>query len=268
MKRKKGYMDEGLFRNIIDQCVRYKIPQVLLMGFGEPLMDKDYIRKVSYAKQKGVEQVFCITNAILLNEAVAEGMIDSGLDFLSISIDAATADAYEQIHLQPDGRSPSDKFQVVVDNIDRLLSLKKQRKSKKPYVQVRFKDFDKNKGEVGRFIRKYRKNADEVIIYMNIINWPGSSIKNNLPPKSLLRFPCFNLWASLFVTYDGEVALCCQDYDCRVTLGNMRNGDLMALWKGDKLRTIRQMHLKGEYDRISICKECVINSHYLNPWWM
>lgn len=71
----------------------------------------------------------------------------------------------------------------------------------------------------------------------------------------------------MFVTYDGRVALCCQDYECQIELGDIRKQSLMEIWTGETLRNIRNLHLKREFDGIPICKACDVNTHYVSPWW-
>lgn len=268
MKRKRGIMEEGLFRSIIDQCAKEGILNVLIQGFGEPLLDKDYLARVRYAKASGIKNVHCVTNGTLLTRDISEGLIKAGLDRLYISIDAASPEVYGQIHKAPGSGSPSDKFSDVVKNIDDLIFLKKELKSGKPAIEVRFKDFDVNKSDLRRFIKKYKKSVEKVNIFMNIFNWPGSNISNNLPRNfRLVRFPCYNLWSTLYIAFDGKVALCCQDYEVRVRLGDAAKERIMDIWRGKGLADIRKQHLEGVFNGNPVCGECIINSQLLSPWW-
>jgi len=268
MERKKGVMREDLLRSIIDQAVRNNIPNVLIQGFGEPLLDKDYIARVAYAKKKGVQNVHCVTNGVLLSEDISEGLIKAGLDYIYISIDAASPEVYGQIHKVPGSAIPSNKFPDVIKNIDSLISLKKKLKSVKPILEVRFKDFDVNKNDLYAFIARYKRSVDKVNIFMNIFNWPGSGIKNNLPQNThLLKFPCKNLWSGLYVTVEGKVALCCQDYECKIELGDTNKENIMDIWNGEVLKKYRTMHLDCKFNEIPACRECIINSQLLSPWW-
>jgi MoaA/NifB/PqqE/SkfB family radical SAM enzyme len=268
MKRQRGIISDSLFKNIVDQCAKAGIQNLLIQGFGEPLMDKDYLAKVDYAKRSGIKNVHCVTNGILLTRDIARGLIEAGLEYLYISIDAASKEIYGQIHKEPGSSKPSDKFQDVVENIDNLIALKKELKSSKPKIEVRFKDFDVNKGDLSRFIRKYRNNVEKVNIFMNIFNWPGSGINNNLPRNfCLIKFPCYNLWSSVYVTFDGRVALCCQDYECRIELGDLSKESIIDIWHGERLANVRRQHLEGKFNANPVCRECIINTQLLSPWW-
>jgi len=268
MKREKGFIDRALFEDIVSQCVRIGVRNVLIQGYGEPLLDKDYVGKVQFAKSQGIENVHCVTNGILLSEEVSRGLIEVGLDRINISIDASCSETYGRIHRTVSTGGPSDKFDVVLRNIESLARLRESCGSRKPSVQVRFKDFELNKGELKAFVRRYAKQVDEINVYMNITNWPGSATANNLPDSlPILKFPCSNLWSSLFIGYDGTVGLCCQDYECRFKLGDARRKPLMDIWNGAALKSVRRLHLKGEFDKNPVCKDCVVNTHYVNPWW-
>jgi len=268
MGREKGIMKEDLFRSLIDQAVLNNIPNVLITGFGEPLIDKTYISKIVYAKEKGASNVHCVTNGILLTEDVSEKLIKAGLDYLYISIDAASTEVYGQIHKVPGSSAPSDKFSDVVKNINSFIALKKKLKIAKPILEVRFKDFDVNKTDLYDFIAQYKMSVDKVNIFMNIFNWPGSNISNNLPRTTrLLKFPCRNLWSTLYVTVGGKAALCCQDYECKIELGDANKENIMDVWNGEVLKKYRKMHLDCKFNEIPACRECIINSQLLSPWW-
>jgi len=78
-------MSEQLFKTIIDQGVSAGVTDVLLQGFGEPLLDKEYVSKVRYAKKAGIKRVHCVTNGILLGKVTAEELLRAGIDAINIS---------------------------------------------------------------------------------------------------------------------------------------------------------------------------------------
>lgn len=268
MERKRGIIKRSLFKDIVSQCAKEEIPNLLIQGYGEPLVDKDYVSKVKFAKNVGIGSVHCVTNGILLSRDVSKGLIEAGLDYLYISIDAVTRETYRNIHRTVVEHEPCDRFYLVTKNIEELARLKKEYNSKKPLVQVRFKDFEENKGELRAFIRRYSSMVDEVNIYMNITNWPGSGVENDLPKDApILKFPCRNLWSTMYITYDGRAALCCQDYECKVEIGDVNNQPVMEVWRSQILKDIRELHMNGGFNEIPVCRDCDINTHYVNPWW-
>ena len=74
------------FRRIIDDLADMGTVFVSLSG-GEPLLIKNILDYVTYAKSK-IPFVNLVTNGYLLSVEIARGMAKSGLDSLSVSIDA------------------------------------------------------------------------------------------------------------------------------------------------------------------------------------
>ena len=51
MKREKGFMEEELFKKIVDECIENKAG-IRLIGLGEPFLHKKIIDFVKYVKNK------------------------------------------------------------------------------------------------------------------------------------------------------------------------------------------------------------------------
>lgn len=263
MQRKAGTMTDTLYRSLIHQAAGIGIDNVILTGFGEPLMDKHIISRIKQAKEAGVKFVLMGTNGILLDQDKAKGLLDSGLDHLCISIDSVAPQSYSRIH-----NCSMDNYHKVYSNVDHLIRLREQRRLTKPTIEVRFKDLPDNQGERGNFVKRWKNLADNITLYMNIFNWPLSGMDNSLPKGARLhKFPCYNLWIGLHVMYDGQVALCCQDYDCREPLGDAHTESLREIWFGSKLRHFRDHHINNNFECSPVCGDCIINTQMVNPMW-
>ena len=81
------------------------------MGLGEPLLHPRFLDMVRAAKQRGL-RAEVTTNALLLDDAVAAGLLEAGLDQLVVSIDGASAEAF--------GRVRGASLARVVENVGRL----------------------------------------------------------------------------------------------------------------------------------------------------
>src|SRR5260370_8265204 len=100
-------MSWELFTSIVDQFP--KIARVVLHGVGEPMMVRELPRMIRYLKDRGTYVLFN-SNGTLLTRRRSQELIDSGLDELRISLDAAEPKAFA---LGP-GR---DMFQPVFPNL-------------------------------------------------------------------------------------------------------------------------------------------------------
>jgi MoaA/NifB/PqqE/SkfB family radical SAM enzyme len=99
------------FYHIVDQFPY--LERAVLHGVGEPLLNKDLHKFIAYLKRKNVSVVFN-TNAILLDNARGDALVDAGLDELRVSLDAVTPELYAQLR-------GVDRFQHVVDNLERFI---------------------------------------------------------------------------------------------------------------------------------------------------
>ncbi len=106
-----AFMAFDTFTRIVDEFVG--LEQLHLQGLGEPTMHPRFFDMVAYAAGKGVE-VSTNSNLTLLNPRRAEQLVRSGLAWLHVSIDGATAETYERIRVR-------SSLSRVLRNLDLLL---------------------------------------------------------------------------------------------------------------------------------------------------
>ena len=82
-------MSWELFTSIVDQVP--DLARVVLHGVGEPMLVKNLPRMIRYLKDRGIYVLFN-TNGTLLNAKNGRALIDTGLDELRVSLDAADAE--------------------------------------------------------------------------------------------------------------------------------------------------------------------------------
>ncbi|WP_428375234.1 radical SAM/SPASM domain-containing protein [Lichenicoccus sp.] len=84
-------MSWELFTRIVDQLPG--LQRAVLHGVGEPMLVRELPRMVRYLKDRGVYVLFN-TNGTLLNPRKFRELVDTGLDELRVSLDAADAKTY------------------------------------------------------------------------------------------------------------------------------------------------------------------------------
>lgn len=87
-------MSWELFTSIVDQCP--DIARAVLHGVGEPMLVRDLPRMIRYLKARGVYTLFN-TNGTLLRPSKFQEIIDTGLDEMRVSLDAADAKTYKLV---------------------------------------------------------------------------------------------------------------------------------------------------------------------------
>jgi MoaA/NifB/PqqE/SkfB family radical SAM enzyme len=90
-------MEFGAFMRLVDEFAGVR--ELHLQGLGEPMMHPRFFDMVEYASGRGI-QVSTNSNMTLLTPAKAERCVTSGLEWIHVSIDGATAEVYEKIRVQ------------------------------------------------------------------------------------------------------------------------------------------------------------------------
>ncbi len=116
--RSKASMNLEHFKRLLDRVGPCAV-HLDLMNWGEPLLNKDVPEMISCAKAHGIEvQLDCNLND--LSGEMAKGLVESGLDILSVSIDGASQAAYEQYRI-------GGELSKVLDNARALVRLRRER---------------------------------------------------------------------------------------------------------------------------------------------
>src|SRR5712692_4273489 len=121
------------------------LDRAVLHGIGEPLMHKELIQMIAYLKARNVYVLFN-TNAVLLNRAMQERLIASGLDELRISLDGATPETYFKIR----GIPALDK---VLRYSAEMVATKKELNAPNPKLSFFFTGMQANLPELPDVIR-------------------------------------------------------------------------------------------------------------------
>jgi hypothetical protein len=230
MLRPKGIMGMPLYRKIVDECAALAIQRVELHNYGESLLDKALPEKVRYAKDRGIRDVWLITNGSLLDEGRATALLDAGLDRIDISLDAGSKETFEATRV---GLS----YDVVTANVRTLARLRAERGAKLS-IALSFV-YQEDVREVSAFVQTWRGVVDDLRLSSKH-NW------SVLPEKrGVLYYPCHRPWQTTTVLWDGRVSLCCVDLDGQVIVGDLTTQTLAAVWNGDPYKAVRKAHLEG-----------------------
>lgn len=154
IQRKRGYMDMFLYKKIVDEIAEESpATRIWLDFFGEPmLVGFKLYYMIDYAKKKGIQTVAMNTNGTLLKPEMAEMLLDSGIDYLSVDCDGFSAEVYESIRV-------GAKRDVFYQNIEWLLQRKKERGFEKPIIDVKIIDMPQNHDEIPKVLNYWRKRG-------------------------------------------------------------------------------------------------------------
>jgi len=253
MTRKKGVMPWRLFTKIIDEIAeKDKDVRVWMVFFGEALLLKrrnpSIFDMIAYAKQKGLTDVVLNSNANLLDEKAAQGLIESGLDAIYIGIDAFRPETYVQVRV-------GGKYEETIQNVLGLLRMKKELHKTNPEIFVQFVEMDINAAEKQSFVDFWTGHGANAKIRPKV-SWAGLIDAPNLVLGNDDRWPCYWAMRTMSITDTGKVVTCAVDLDAKFIAGDVNVQSLQSVWNGE-LKKLRQLHLGGKFSELPRnCRDC------------
>lgn len=266
--KNKNVMSFDFYKRIIDQLTEFpsQLCRLTFSGYGDPTLHQHLPEMIRYAKDKNVsQQIMLATNAILLNPEYNLRLIESGLDYIRISVPAIDTAAALAI------TGHSLDIDRYIENIRHLYQNKGDM-----IVLCKATNFALG-GEGGTdpdpvLAEKFYALFDDICDYCmieNIAPWAGTDeetvLKQGLaaiPEKDIngrlrqKRCFCESLFYMLTIDAVGNIRPCCLlDAPLMGTFGGDKS--LLEIWNSKHMLDIRVAHLKG---LIPICQNCGVNS--------
>jgi len=250
MRRSIGYMTLELVDKIIKETSG-KSEFATLHAWGESLLHPQFDTIIRKFKKNGFKTQMS-TNATILNKEQQEKLVNSDLDLLIFSIDAANEETYNKIRIGGD-------FKKTIKNIEDFLILVKKQKVKMFCVfQLVYNVF--NKEEAILFKKKWEMKYPMIYVCLKPYSvWSGEDKSlEKYYPGDVVKCKenlCDWIWRVFIIHWNGNVVPCCNDYDGKVSLGNVTQSSIDEIWNGDKIKEFRYLHLNGR-NAINLCKNC------------
>lgn len=255
MTREKGFIKKDLYIKIINDMFNNGYKCLNLTGFGEPMLNKEIVDVIKYAKKRNI-LVKMFTNGALLNKELATKILNANLDEIIFSIDTVNKSEYAKTRVGLD-------LDTVIGNLKQMCETKIKFKYK-TVISVQstlYKGFEKV-----NIVYKELTNVVDKITFQSAFNWAGRMNDYRGPignKKYGYQFPCHLLWYNLVIRWNGEVSLCCVDYDSDIILGNLNNDSLDDVWNSENFKKYRKLHLCGKKIQIKLCSKC----NMFPIWW-
>ncbi|MBO3738746.1 radical SAM protein [Actinoplanes flavus] len=292
VNRLAGAMAPRLFHRLVEDVA---LRQLTLQGLGEPLLSPYLPEMIEAAVRRGIRVGFN-TNATLLHRRRAEELVASGVDWLHVSLDGASAGAYERI------RDGAD-FGAVVANLAGLVRAKRAAGSATPWIRVVFVAMRDNVGELPDLVRLLGGIGVDELRVQNLSHsfddtdpagryaqiraftadqalWGGAdqaraeaafaeARRAAADAGVRLRLPRFSdeggggctwPWDAAYITSAGTVQPCCMVMgDDRVSLGDLNEAGFPEIWRSEPYREFRR-RLAGD-DPPEVCRGCSLYQH-------
>lgn len=259
LKRAQGNMEFSTFKKIIDEtALENPSARIWLAIMGEPLLRSEKVVEfIRYAKGKGIREVCLNTNAVLLTRAIAEQLLESGLDKILVSIDACSKETYDKIRI-------GGNFNLVCENVEKLLDMKGEKTDTHLELIAQFIIMDENEHEVEAF-KKFWLERGAIVKIRPKLGW-GNAIKSSIldsVAQETERFPCAWLTRTVSIHWDGSFSQCDADVEGNYSPGHLNENSIKEVWKGI-LAKRRGRHWSGDYDfePCNTCKDWLAGRSY------
>jgi MoaA/NifB/PqqE/SkfB family radical SAM enzyme len=260
MTRKRGLMRMDVFKRIIDDFLdEEEKPQIYFNFSGEPTINPFLPDFIAYATRHGHE-TFLSTNATKLSDAVCERLIMAGLSRVNLCMDGFSKEAQEAYRVLSD-------FDEVKENIERFLAVRKRLGAKNPecVLQTLLTSYSENQiDEITAWAKdagfdKIRFKTFSIGSYTSdeekevALRFLPTRDELKRHPTDIGRSTCSTPLYQTVVFWNGDLGLCCIDYDQMVQLPNIAEVGFKAAYLSQPALEARR---KGFLKQFEICKGC------------
>jgi radical SAM protein with 4Fe4S-binding SPASM domain len=270
LKRSSHHMRFSTFKKFIDEISDYLL-LIILWDWGEPFLNPDVYKMISYAKDKNIKIVSSSNGHIFAKGDAAEQVVKSGLDYLIFAVDGTSQKTYERYR-------KGGKLKTVKKGIRNIVMAKQKLQSKSPLLNLRFIAMKHNEQEIhdlqefGRqlgvdfvTVKTLNPHNDGKIIgneeYGNEFipeNPDYRRFKYDLKKHSRIRrknIPCKSLWNCPAIHSNGAVCTCTFDVNANYVMGDIKQESFRRIWRNHNYRSIRA-NFRNNYQAIPICSGC------------
>ncbi len=294
MTRERGFMDLGLARKVLDEVSERISGRVVFHLMGEPLLHKDWYEIFSYANNRGLRTTFN-TNGSQLDDKTAERLFSLGIEKIVLSLQTPDPETFrlrkaggltfEEYTRRIEG-AIRKKFEV---GSNAVLDLDLLNTSNRGLIDLRedirvLEDDEAARRAVARwatfgsglmeelgmpFTPPTEREIEALSLRagFNLEILPGVFISSRKATNWANRITnservipglvggCDALKGQVGILWNGDLVLCCVDYDGRTAMGNVGDSSITEILAGDEARRIRRNFERGLLTH-PYCKLC------------
>ncbi len=245
--REHGIMDQDAYEKSIDEVASLGAKQIVLTGFGEPMLDKRLEKKIAYAKSKGLS-TYIISNGSVLNSKRARGILEAGLDEIRISFYGMQPETYNAVMRGLD-------FDKTMAGLLEFLRLRDEMGAP-TRVQISYLEMDENKKDSAAFREFWESKVDAIEIWRPHNFGDGRDYRERQDAVEVKTTCGRPENGPLQIQWNGEVIPCCYDYNNQIILGNAFETSVLEILNGPKYRLLRYAHRAKEFGLFPYCDQC------------
>jgi MoaA/NifB/PqqE/SkfB family radical SAM enzyme len=273
--RTQKMMSLDCFKRYFDPLAPYLF-EAYMHNWGESLLNKEVYKMIAHAQGSNVGTNLS-TNFSETTERDLDELLDSGLEYLIVSLDGTSEQSYVKYRVR-------GNFKNVMQNLEKIIDKREQRNLKTPVVEWQFIVMRQNEHEIPEAERLAREFGVDLLRFIPVglpyatseqerrayaDEWfPRTTAGREHAPEGVEQqfgqankpSPCFYLYRSMVVNPDGGVSPCCvvnhQDKD----FGKLPAEDITRFWNNDNYLTARSLFSPQNAPRpvSTVCDGCDI----------
>lgn len=221
---------------------------VTMHGFGEPLFDPLLKERIEILSKKGIPTYFSC-NPSNINLKKIDSLFFAGLNYIKFSIDSLNDEKVKKI------RGPHAEYSNAEKKILQLLDIKKKKNYPATVVLCMIKLSKEQDEEAEKFLRVWKDKDVYAYIKSQDNRWYFKDQRSEKARSHYESQYCEFPWTSLSVMVDGTVVPCTQDFNCEMSMGNVKERSLEEIWNSERYKEFRMMHITGKFLENYKCKE-------------
>jgi len=259
-----GHLDQELFQSLLEEVGDF-VFFIDFFNWGEPLVSNKIEEYVKVANRKKIWTTISTNLSLPLSDQRIQKIIESGLSELIVSADGASPETYAMYRR-------GGNFELVMQNMQRFVKMKKQLSKRNPLITWRFLVFRFNEDEIEKASNLANElGVDQIVFappYVDNKRFPDWIPKNSKfqrpqyraeptsleggtvessgsiqePSRNEHRNRCDWHYVSAAINPDGSIAPCCALFskkDDFASFTGKDGGGYMAVVNNEKYRTVR-----------------------------
>lgn len=219
---------------------------------GEPMLGKDLLPIIEYIHSRNIAVSFPTNLSLNLREDQIMRLVRSGVDTIFVSLDGASEETYRKYRV-------GGNFDLVLRNVRAIAEAKQRLGCQRPRMVWKFVVLEHNKHETDIVRDSYRNLGFDA--YEFVQDYHSETVKvarRELNAKlRKKKTGCYWAWHTMVVRADGRVSPCCLGHE-QFALGNTKNNDIRAIWRGDAYSRLRRgFKTMRAPDLHSVCASCL-----------
>lgn len=255
LHRRIGFMSLEDFSLVMDRLGSFS-GVFHLHGFGEALLDRHFIEKVSLVscKQPKAKSLVFSTLGVPLKEDFFSSVLDAGLDTMAISLYGFSEEEYQKVH----GRK---NFSLVKKNLQSLsLAMRREQGPFSAYIKVPGEKIISSlpiatAPDKLSFCRWAEELGFEIREWSYLHNYSDGR-QYNPPGESLCPVINGKRKHILNISWNLDVLPCAYDFNGTIRFGNLRTHSLEEIFSSPEYLAFLVAHMTNNLSEYRACQNC------------